>query len=90
MQVLAFVLETVKTSEYYSKYTLQHIGAVQEANDLYNMLPVYSIFTSAFSVLSMVMLMLLLYKYGKNSLEKHSQVFQGCDYSYQLKEYKEK
>lgn len=90
MQIASYILETIKINEYYSKFTLSHVGAVQEANDLYNMLPVYSVFSSVFAVLSAVAFLFLLYGYGKNSLEKHKELFLGCDYSYQLKEYKEK
>ncbi|MBQ7353091.1 MAG: hypothetical protein IJW54_03700 [Clostridia bacterium] len=89
-QAIFHVIETAKINEFYSKYTLNHIGAVQEANDLYNMLPVYSVILSVFSVISAVMLLSTLYNYGKNSLEKHKELFLGCDFSYQMQEYKEK
>lgn len=89
-QAIFYVIEATKINEFYSKYTLNHIGAVQEANDLYNMLPVYSVILSVFSVISVVMLLLTLYNYGKNSLEKYKELFLGCDFSYQMQEYKEK
>lgn len=86
-QAVFFGLETKATYDFYSIYSLAQIGE-KGVLALYNKISLWSGISSIFFVLSVVFVMLALISSGKNALLKNKELFDGCDFSYQLEEYK--
>ncbi|MBQ7760611.1 MAG: hypothetical protein IJ400_01020 [Clostridia bacterium] len=88
-QVVFFGLETKATYDFYSLYSLAQIGE-KGALPLYNKISLWSGISSILFVIAVCLIMLLLIKCGKNALTKNKELFEGCDFSYQIEEYKKK
>lgn len=88
-QAIFFALETKATYDFYSVYSLAQIGE-KGVLSLYNKISLWSGISSIFFVLSIAFIMLTLIVSGKNALIKNRELFDGCDFSYQLEEYKKK
>lgn len=89
-QIALYVLEALKINDFYSKYKLIEISSSVAASELYNQIVPFSIVSSILFVMSMALAMLLIYNCGKASLERNKNLFCGCDFSYQMKEFNKK
>ncbi len=88
-QAVFFALEAKATYDFYNIYSLAQINE-KGALALYNKISLWSGISSVLFVVSVFLIMLLLINSGKNALIKNKELFNGCDFSYQLEEYKKK
>ncbi|MBQ7788715.1 MAG: hypothetical protein IJ398_03575 [Clostridia bacterium] len=89
-QVIFYILESVKLREFYDKFNLESVLKSSKADTLYSQITLFGAIESAFFVLSIAIILYIIAKNGKESLEKHAHLFIGCDYSFAISEYKEK
>ena len=72
------------------KFNLESVLKSSKADTLYSQITLFGAIESAFFVLSIAIILYIIAKNGKESLEKHAHLFIGCDYSFAISEYKEK
>lgn len=88
-QVVFTVLEIVAAMNYYNKFSLEQIGEMG-AQGLYDKISIFAGISSIFSIASVFLFVWLVNKCGRNTLVAKKELFQGCDFSYQLEEYDKK
>lgn len=89
-QIAIYVLEALKISAFYSRFKLIDVSKSVEASRIYSEIVPFSIIGSIFFVCSIACALLLIYNCGKEALERNKNLFSGCDFSYQMKEYDKK
>lgn len=89
-QIVIYVLEALKINAFYSRFKLIDISKSVEASKIYSEIIPFSVISSILFVCSIVCAILLIHKCGKQALERNKNLFSGCDFSYQMKEFNRK